>query len=130
MIVDITNEIMDRLITVLTDVNVILPDLELVVDLPCVTFGELTNTTNISTVDSDGEKHNAQSFEINIYTNGSSKMSDSKVIRNQIDEIMSGECGMNRVFSDVIPNYSDRRIYRYIMRYDCIVGEDSKIYRR
>jgi len=130
MIVDITNEIMDQLITELVDVNVTIPDIELVIPLPCVTFAELTNTTNLATVDSDGEKYNEQSFEINIYTNGNTKMSDAKAIRNKVDKIMNGDCGMNRVFSDTVPNYSDRRIYRYILRYDCMVDVNSKIYRR
>lgn len=100
------------------------------VALPCVTFAELDNTINIETVDSLGEYHSIISFEINIYTFGETKQSDSRKIRQVVDNVMNGFYGMNRNVSQTIENLEDTSIYRYVMRYTCLVEKNGKIYRR
>lgn len=130
MIVDITNEILTEVKNALVGINVLAPYPELVIEPPTVTIEEKLNNTYIPTIDSSGQNHSQITIEINIFTNGSTRINDAKAIRNDIDAIVSDDFGLTRMFSDTIPNFADKSIYRYIMRYDCVVDKNKKIYRR
>ncbi len=96
---------------------------------PCVTFSEKINTTNEATIDTSGEYANDLMFEINIFSNSETPIAETNAIREVIDNIMSGTYRMKRTFSDQVENYKDTSIYRYILRYQCIVTKNKKIYR-
>jgi hypothetical protein len=128
MIVDIVNEILTKLKTDLVGVTVYTSNPLTVPDYPCIIVRELSNSTHTPTRDSGGEKYNEVGVEINIFTNGSSKMSDGKEIRSNVDAIMSGHYNMNRIFGEEVPNYADQSIYRFIMRYNVIVDVNRTIY--
>jgi hypothetical protein len=130
MIVDISNEILTKLKTDITTATVTTsyPDGKLT--KPNITFREIANTTDSISVDSSGERYNEVSFEINIFTFGNKKQSDALKLRQSVDVIMSGEYGMNRSFSDEVPNFLNAEIFRYIIRYDCLIDSNKVIYRR
>lgn len=99
-------------------------------NFPCVTFEELSNTTDTKTVDSSGEKYNVVSFEINIFSNRPNKESEVRQIRNRVDAIMSDEYGMGRDYANRTPNFADTNVHRYTLRYSFIIDTNKTIYRR
>lgn len=129
MIVDITNEVYTELKNQLVGITVLTGFPETQPNFPCVTIEENSNTIRPDTIDTSGEKHNVVRLDINIFTNSKTKMQDAKNIRNSIDEILSGTYRMNRDFSDVIHNYADSSLYRYVMRYSFTIDNNKTIYR-
>lgn len=130
MIVDIYNEVLTKLKTDLTGVNVTSTVNPEKPDYPQVTFAEKNNNEHKSTIDSGGVNHNEISFEVVIYTIGNTRMSDAKAIRGLVDGVMSGHYKMARDFSDEIPNLGNAPVYRYIMRYSTLVNTNKVIFRR
>lgn len=129
MIVDIENELYTVLKDSLVDVTVEKEYNSKSVVFPCITISEISNNIYENTVDTSGETHNIQAFEINIFTAGSTKVTTAKSLRKQVDTIMGDTYKMSRDFSSATPNYIDDDIYRYTMRYSCIVSKNKKIYR-
>ena len=129
MIIDIENELYNVIKTELNDVNVEKEKKKKSVSFPCITITEISNNIDENTVDTSGETHNVQAFEINIFTSGNLKVSIAKTLRKRVDNIMSDTYKMSRDFSSQTPNYVDEDIYRYTLRYSCIVSKNKKIYR-
>lgn len=129
MIVNITNEVFTKLkneiknATVLTSYNLKNPQ------FPCITFVETSNTKDDNTIDSSGETVNILAFEVNIFTTGNMKLSRAIEIRQAVDNILSDYYKMSRDFASETPNYLDDTIYRYTMRYSCLVDKNKTIYR-
>lgn len=130
MIVDIYNEVFTNIKNTLVGVNVKPSYPESVVKFPCVVFEEKSNSTNQRTIATNGENYNDITFEVNIFTNSESKVSEAKEIRIKIDNILNGQYRMPRTFSGQTPNFLDTRVYRYTLRYSFTIGQDKKIYRR
>ena len=130
MIVDITNEVLTELKETLTDVLVTAEFPQKKPVFPCLTIRESSNVTHIDSVDSGGERHNNISFEINIFSNAKNKTTQVRNIRSRVDEIMSGKYNMTRDFSDEVPNFADSNVFRYVLRYSCVVDSTKRIYRR
>lgn len=129
--IDISNKILTHLKANLTDAKVTAEYPQgKTMTFPLVTIREISNDTYEDTVSSKGEVHSSVSFEINIYSNSRNKISDVKKIRNNVDNIMSGTYNMNRNISTEVPNYADINVYRWMLRYSCVVDENLKIYRR
>lgn len=130
MIVDIEVEVYNKLKDEISDVSVERQFNPKSPVFPCITITEISNNIDENTVDTSGETHNVQAFEINIFTSGNTKISTAKSLRNRVDSIMSDQYKMSRDFSSETPNYVDEEIYRYTLRYSCIVNKNKKIYRR
>jgi hypothetical protein len=130
MIVDISNEVYTKLRTELVGVEIGTTFLETPTTYPFVTFSEVSNTTFGDTKDSSGEQHNQLGFEVNIFTIGDDKKSQAKTLRKMIDDVLSGYYGMDRDFSDEIPNFLNQSVYRYVTRYSCLVDKNKVIYGR
>lgn len=129
MIVDITNEVLSRLKTELSNGTVLTSYPSTTPDFPCVIVEELNNNSYDGSKDSSGNHHSDISIEINIFTTGMKRMTDAKTVRNSIDAILSDEYGMKRDYSRPTPNM-DTNIYRYVMRYSAIVDTNKTIYGR
>jgi hypothetical protein len=130
MIIDIAYEVYTKLKTDLVGVEMGTTFLETPSTYPFITFSEVSNTSTRDTRDSNGEYHNDVSFEVNIFTIGDDKKSQAKSLRILVDDVLSGYYGMEREFSDEIPNFGDQSIYRYVMRYGCLVDKNKVIYGR
>lgn len=130
MIIDIANEVYTKLKTDLVGVEIGTTFLETPTEYPFVTFSEVSNTAYTDTKDSSGERHNQLGFEINIFAIGDDKKSQAKNLRKMIDDVLSGYYGMDRDFSDEIPNFLNQNVYRYVMRYSCLVDKNKAIYGR
>lgn len=130
MIVDIINEVYTTLKANLTGVTVLTTYPSTTPIFPCVVISEISNTTNLNTINTLGEQYNDISFDINIFSNSTTKLTESRTIRGQVDNIMSGQYRMTRSSSSEIPNYMDTNIYRYNLRYDCTINQDKQLYRR
>lgn len=128
--IDLTNEILTNLKNKLINVDVKSPYDNSKTTFPTVTIKEISNTTDFETVDSNGETHSLISFEINIFDIGNNKESSCKKIRNSIDLIMTQDYKMNRDFSAQVENYADTNVFRWILRYSCVVNKNKVIYRR
>lgn len=130
MIVNIANEVLTAIkngcpmATVLAEYPSTTPS------FPCIIVQELSNDTHLTSVDTSGETHNSISFEINIFSNAQNKITQVRGLRDTIDGIMSGAYGMSRMYSGSVPNYLDANIYRYTLRYDCVVNSNKQIFRR
>lgn len=130
MIVDIFNEMFTKLKTELSPLKIHSHYPEGDVVFPCVIVEELGNSTYETTTDTSGEKHNMVSIEVNIFTVTSEKVTMAKTIRKQVDAVLGDFYGMNRDYSGSIPSFLDNNIYRYTLRYSCVVDKDKKLYRR
>jgi len=129
MIIDITNEILTKLKTDLSDVKV-KTSYQDENDYPLVVFVEQSNVDVMETKDSEGVQHNEVMFQVDIFTKGNDKMTSAKSIRNLVDAIIGDFYGLARIYSDEVPNYSNRDIYRYTMRFTGLVDDSRTIYRR
>lgn len=130
MIVDVTNEVYTTIKNTLVGVTVLSAYPSTTPIFPCVIVEEISNITDLDTVDTSGEHYSNVSIEINILSNSQNKISEVKGLRGQIDDIMSGQYRMNRGFAGVTPNFIDSSIYRYTMRYSFKVDSNKTIYRR
>lgn len=128
--VDVFNEIYTKLKTTLTTVNVVKAYPEKDAVFPIVVVSEISNTINLDCVDSSGEKASDISFEIGIYTNSTTRETDARKIRNSVDDVMNGYYKFNRESANPVPNYADRNVYRYVMRYSATINKNKVIYRR
>lgn len=130
MIVDVTNELYTEIKNTFTGITVLPSYPDTTPSFPCVVIEEFSNETNPNHVDTSGEKYNDVSLEINIFTNTETKIYDAKQIRNSIDAILADKYRMSRTFSNSVPNYADRSIYRYTLRYDFSVNSNRIIFKR
>ena len=129
MIIDITNEILTDIMRELPDVTVLTSYQPTTPKFPTVIVEEASNSDNTRTKDSGGVQHNDISFIIDIYTIGTTRMSDAKKIRNTINSVISGNYGMSRGKSSSIPNFLDDSIYRYRLTYSGTISKSKTIYR-
>jgi len=130
LIIDITNEVYTKLKSTVTSATILTEYPESTPVFPCVVFSELLNNTYEETIDTGGQNHGDVSFEVQIFSNSDTKITQVKSIRNSIDSVMADTYGMSRTYSNAVPNYMDTNIYRYVLRYTCIVDANRKIYGR
>lgn len=101
------------------------------ISLPLVT---LEVTDNIESDDGtfDGvENYSTMTFEIQVYTDGYDKKTQSNNIIADIDRIMSNHYGMRRIVYGTLRNLENDNILRKVLNYDCLINNQTyKIYRR
>lgn len=129
IIIDITNEIITRLKNDLSSVAVLNSYQNTTAKFPTIVVEEVNNKVMSSTRDSSGFNHSIVSLRINIFTTGNKKVSDSKSLRNTIDDMLSGEYGMYRVNAQQVTNYLDDDIYRYVIDYNFTIDKNKVIWR-
>lgn len=129
IIIDITNEIITRLKNDLSSVAILNSYQNTTAKFPTIVVEEVNNKVMSSTRDSSGFNHSIVSLRINIFTTGNKKVSDSKSLRNTIDDILSGEYGMYRVNAQQVTNYLDDDIYRYVIDYNFTIDKNKVIWR-
>ena len=88
MIVDITSEVYTNLKSTISNIYLGYPSIN--PTFPCVIFEEINNNSNEDTFDTNGEKYNDITFELNIFSESSNRLSDIKILRQKIDDVMSG----------------------------------------
>lgn len=130
MIIDVTNEVLTNLKNTLVGVEVLATYPSTTPKFPCVIVEEISNITDIETIDTNGENHSIVSIEINIFSNTQNKTTQVKSIRDSIDSIMSGTYRMTRGFTGTTPNFLDDNIYRYTLRYTFTIDNNKQIFRR
>lgn len=129
MIVDITNEILTDIKAALPEITVLSPHQFVTPNFPTIIIEELENTDDVSTKDSSGFVYANVSYSIEIYTVGSTRISEAKKIRNQINRIISEKYGLARKMSRSLPNYLDGDVYRYQLTYSGKISMTKTIYR-
>lgn len=130
MIIDVQNEMRSYIKGILPNVRVETGYPEDTPTFPIVIVTESENTADAETFDTSGEKFNVVDLSIEIFTKGPSKKTEAMGIRKDIDTLLSGTYRMLRTFSSEVPNYADRNIYRYSLRYSFKINENKVIYRR
>lgn len=129
MITNVTNHIVDELTKRLVGVDVVREYPDASVKFPCVVVEEGDLPADERTFDSDGYQHTMYNVSLEIFTEGTGKISRTTNIRSKVDELLSGEYKMRRVFSNAIPNMGDLNVYRYRMAYSCRLDKNNTIYR-
>ncbi len=124
--VDITNELLTEIKEELTDCHVISSYQPTTPKFPTITVESSDNSTHSGTRTSSGFTHSNIAFKITIYTKGSSKQTDAKMIASDIDVIMCGKYGFNRGVPSQIPNYLDNEVYRYLLNYYGVINDNTK----
>ena len=132
--IDIEYQIIDRLRNKLQEIN---PDIYVPQEyiqesaiFPTVTCYELNNTDIIATSTKNINHYNLM-YQIDIYTTGQTKKSDSKEIQKVVYDFFTKELGMTKRTGNTVENLNDLNIYRYVMRFEGILDiETLKIYRR
>ena len=67
------------------------------------------------------------SWQIDIYMNGSTGEIVAKKIRDAIISVMENDLHMRRITARPVTNATDTTIYRYMLRYNCMVDEDRQV---
>ena len=70
-----------------------------------VTEGDLS--VDVSTMDSGGFHYNNYEVTLEIFTYGIGKINQATKIRGQINDLLGGEYGLERIYSNAIPNMGD-----------------------
>lgn len=97
-------------------------------EFPCVMVQEIVNKVFTDSQDSTSfENHCEISYQIDIFTVGPNKKFDAKRIANLIDEVLN-KYNFTRTFCQRVSNAYDDKIYRFVARYDAIVGKDNYVY--
>lgn len=134
MIIDVFNQVYSKLKTDITldgSSVLVLPDFpDISPQLPCVIIESKNNSNRLDTTSSAGQQHNTCVYEINVFTQGDTKRTDSVNIVGQVDSIMSDEFGMNRDSMEQVRNLFDETIYRIVIRYTFTIDKQQKIHRR
>lgn len=100
-------------------------------EFPTVTIVEKSNLPSIETKTAHEFSHNKLMYEVNIYTTGKTKKTDSKGIKKIIDDFFVNELGFNCIMAEPQDNLEDINIYRFLLRYECIIDTKTLIiYRR
>lgn len=129
MIVDVQNEIRSYVKTALGTIDILSAYPDSTPSFPVVILTESVNTVDEESYDSAGEQYNQIEIQIEIFTYGSAKKTEALGIRRTIDTLLSGTYRMRRTFSNEIPNYADREVYRYGLRYSFKIDKNKQIYR-
>lgn len=129
MIIDITNEIYDRIKTELSDINVLQEYPDTTPVFPCIIISDTGCIADTETFDTSGEHYNISGINFDIFSNNKSRRTECKLIRLRIDNIIS-EYGMERTFDEEVPNYADTNIYRRQLKYTFKIDKTKTIYRR
>jgi hypothetical protein len=96
---------------------------ETAASFPCVTIVALDNPEIEHDLTYGGRKSNP-SWQIDIYANGSSGEIVALKIRDAIVPILE-TMRLRRTVSRPVENVKDPTIYRYMLRYDCKIDEDT-----
>ncbi|HZK00947.1 MAG TPA: hypothetical protein VFC79_13100 [Tissierellaceae bacterium] len=97
---------------------------------PCIIISEGDLSVDLPSMDSGGYHYNNFEVVLEIYTTGTSKINQSDKIRINVNDLLGVEYGLQRVFSDSIPNMVDLNVYRYKMAYVGKLDKNKTIYRR
>lgn len=93
---------------------------------PCVTILDLNSPELSHTLDYQ-ERRSRPAWQIDIYANGSTGEIVAKQIRDVIIPVFEDEYHMRRLEAHPQTNAADTTIYRYLLRYDCILNEDTGV---
>lgn len=129
MIGDIYNAIFTELTNTLSTVTILSSNPKIKPTFPCVVFEEIGNDTDVSTVDSGGDKYSILTYRLNIYSNAENAFTQIRNIRNSIDTILNGKYRMTRRVAEPITNLADESISRYVVLYSFKIDANNKIYK-
>lgn len=129
MIVDVTNEIITKLISSITTCEILSAYPNGDTSFPVIVVEELSNNTDVETISSGGDQINTISLEVNIFSNLEAPLTQIRTLRKSVDDVLSGFYRMTREFSSSVPNYLNENIHRYTMRYSFKIDKNKKIYR-
>lgn len=90
---------------------------------PCVAIYEGDNSTYTKSQDNELREHHAfVMYEVQVFSNKTSgRKSEAKKILKIVDDTLQ-DIKFTRTFMNPIPN-QDKSIYRYIARYEAVVGQ-------
>lgn len=95
---------------------------------PYVYIQMINNSVESNYSDSGNiENFARQDFQIEIYTDGSTKKTQAKTIADIVDSVLN-ETGLRRMFYSFVPNFNDVSKSRLILRYTGLVNKENKIY--
>lgn len=99
-------------------------------DFPYIIVTEGDLSVDSSTMDSGGFHYNNYDVSLEIFTDGTGKINQSNKIRTEINEILGVQYGLERIYSNAIPNMGDLNVYRYRMTYVGKLDKNKTIFRR
>ena len=97
---------------------------------PCIIVNEGDLSVDLESMDSGGYHYNNFEVSLEIFTIGTSKINQSNSIRNDINDLLGTGYGLQRIFSDSIPNLVDTNVYRYRLTYVGKLDKNKTIFRR
>lgn len=131
--IDIQNEVFDRLTTALKAFDSNVGTSSVYVNIPTVypfvSIEEIENSVYTNGIDSCKKENFADiTYEINVYTKGTTKKSDCRKLLAVVDNYMSN---VGFIRNSVTPMQDQNEtLYRIVARYSGVVGIDNKVYRR
>jgi len=96
--------------------------IETTAKIPAVSVVEADNRIRKSMRTTTIENADEVMYEVNVFSGKpSGRRVEARSIAAKVDEVMSG-LGFTRTMLEQVPNYSDTRLFRLVMRYEGIVG--------
>jgi len=130
MMTSITNNIITDLKTRIPSATTLREYPQTTGDFPYIIVTEGDLSVDVSTMDSGGFHYNNYEITLEIFTDGAGKINQATKIRGQIDDLLGGEYGLERIYSSAIPNMGDLNVYRYRMTYVGKLDKNKTIFRR
>lgn len=130
MMSSITNNIITDLKTHIPSATTLREYPQTTGDFPYIIVTEGNLSVDGSTMDSGGFHYNNYEISLEIFTDGSGKINQATKIRGQINDLLGGEYGLERIYSNTIPNMGDLNVYRYRMTYVGKLDKNKTIFRR
>lgn len=130
MMSSITNNIITDLKTHIPSATTLREYPQTNVNFPYIIVTEGDLSVDSSTMDSGGFHYNNYDVSLEIFTDGTGKINQSNKIRAEINEILGVQYGLERIYSNTIPNMGDLNVYRYRMTYVGKLDKNKTIFRR
>lgn len=130
MMSSITNNIITDLKTHIPSVTTLREYPQTTGDFPYIIVTEGDLSVDGSTMDSGGFHYNNYEVSLEIFTDGSGKINQATKIRGQINNLLGGEYGLERIYSNTISNMGDLNVYRYRMTFVGKLDKNKTIFRR
>ena len=89
---------------------------------PAVTVEEIDNRVYQRMRTENIENAVTVTYQINVFSNkAGQRKSEAKSIMNAIDAVLTAK-GFTRIMTEHVPNLNDSKIFRYVARYEAVVG--------
>ena len=94
---------------------------------PCVIFNYAGETTDESTVDTSGENYTMENISVDVFTNGSDRVTLANSMQKRVDDILCKGLRMSRTTQERTSDFLNRQLHRIRTTYTFKIDANEKI---